>query len=438
MVQAHEQLEEYPNLIVEAGIWTGKTTWGAATLLEDMILHPGQTFWWPAPEDWHIQRFWEEFQPAAEHIGVECRRSPHCYAETAKGAKLYGVTMKNLKAIAAYHPHAIYADEVAKMSDIALDLLWLRMLKCRRVVLMSTVAEGRWERLRELGRSNAHDRWSLVQCTTEQAGIVPKEDIDIIRADIPASLAAQELDCVITQGPGAIFKNVKSRATLKPEKPIKGERYILTYDPADASDYGVATVWRGYRVVFVDRWRETGYRYQAKKVVDHAYRYNVADIVYDAGGAGAVVGEMIEEEISEKRDEIEKERRKKDDTSRVPIPFTTPVVWNNALKSHLVKEAATAIERGHIGFIDPDIDPVYKVFVDEHRIFTRRRSSSGLTYTYAAPTGKHDDTVSTTLLRMHGTDQPSVTSIGGEEPKRDDDTDDELADEDDEPSITTL
>jgi hypothetical protein len=417
---ARDLFEDFPYLVAECGIWTGKTTFFAATLLEDMFDHPGETFWWCAPEDWHIRRFWEEFRPAAEHLGVFCKESPHCYAETPGGAKLYGVTMKNLKAISAYHPHAIYADEVAKMSEAALNLLWLRMLKCRRVVLFSSPASGRWEKIRAMAKEHAHRKWALVTCTTAEAGIVTAEEIAIVRSEIPLALAAQDLDCVISEGPGAVFKDVARVALLKPEEPAEGEAYILTYDPADREDYGVATVWRGLRQVLTERWRETGYRYQANKVVEMAAAYNMADIVIDANGAGTPVAEMIDEEIRDLREKVEKELRDKGISERPRVPFLTEVRWDNALKSTLVNEATVMIERGHLALIDADEDPVYRIFLDEHKAFERRRSSSGLTYTFQAPPGKHDDCVSTTLLRVHGVAGPrlSVLKAGAKDEPR--------------------
>jgi hypothetical protein len=420
-VEARECLEEFPYLICECGIWTGKTTWAAATVLEDMFQHPGETFWWCAPEDWHIRRFWEEFRPAAEHLNVYCRESPHCYAETPNGAKLYGVTMKNLKAISAYHPHAIYADEVAKMTEAALNLLWLRMLKCRRVVLVSSPASGRWEKIRALGKEHAHGKWALVTCTTAAAGIVTLEEIEIVRAEIPLALAAQDLDCKISEGPGAVFKAVIRVALLKPEDPIEGEVYVVTYDPADRNDYGAATAWRGFRQVYSERWRETGYRYQANKVVELAERFNMADIILDANGAGTPVAEMIDEEIRDLRVRVEKELRANASSERPVVPYLTEVRWDNALKGNLVNEATIMFERGHIQLIDPDEDPVYRIFLDEHKAFERRRSASGLTYTFEAPPGKHDDFVSTTLLRVHGASGPRMSILTprkkGEDPR---------------------
>ena len=412
MKEARKKLARRPHLVIEGGVYTGKTSWGAATCLEEMYQYPGETTWWPAPEDWHIKRFWEEFRPAADHIGATTLQTPHCFARTPAGSTLHGVTMKNLRAIAAYHPKRLWVDEVAKMTNEAWHLLRVRMLKARRIVLMSNRGGPLWEMLRKWGINKRHGKWDFIQVRTCDAGLVSPEEEAMAKADLPLWLYLRDFMCEDVEGEAKIFQGIDACAKGRPEAPIKGERYTVTYDPADTGDYGFATAWLGLRVVFCERWQQTGYRWQAQSVVGLAERYNMADIIYDQRGVGVPVGEMIDEEIDKLR------RKLMSDNKPVAVPFATGVQWDNTLKGHLVNEATKLIERGQIELVDRAQGGVYAVFVDEHKAFERRRSSSGLVYTYQAPSGQYDDSVSTTLLRMHGTKQPRIRWLGVEE-KRD-------------------
>lgn len=415
MVEAKAKLARRPNLVIEGGVYTGKTSFGSAHCLEEMYQYPGQTTWWPAPEDWHIRRFWEEFRPAADHAGALTLQTPHCYARTPKGSTLHGVTMKNLRAIASYHPDRLWVDEVAKMLRTAWHLLRIRMLKAKRVVLMSNRGGRLWETIRKWGIDKRHGKWDFIQVKTSEAGLVSENELAMAKADLPLWLYLRDFECEEVEGEAKIFQGIDACARGKPEGPVKSERYLLTYDPADTGDYGFATVWRGFRVVCCDRWQQTGYRWQARKVVDLAARYNMADIVYDQRGVGVPVGEMIEEEI----DALRRRLKAKEDGGVIRVPFATGVQWDNTLKGQLVNEATTMVERRRLELVDRSRGGVYAAFIDEHKAFERRRSSSGLVYTYQAPTGEHDDSVSTTLLRMHGSREPRITIISAKEEKAD-------------------
>lgn len=422
MVRARKLLAQVPNLILEGGVYTGKTSFGAAFTLSEMFENPGDTTWWPAPEDWHIRRFWEEFRPAADAAGAQTLQTPHCFARTPRGSTLHGVTTKNLKAIASYHPHRMVCDEVSKMTQEAFNLLRVRMLKAKRVILMANRGGRLWERIRRWGIDKRHGKWAFIQVPTPEAGLVTAREIEMIKADIPLWLFVRDFLCGDAEGEAKVFKSIESCAKCAPERPSKDVRYTVTYDPADSNDYGFATVWSGLRQVWSERWQETGYRWQARKVVKLAAEYNTADIIFDQHGVGVPVGEMMREELAELRrdlkrkreEELEKKGLKADDGWRPRVPFMTPVEWDNTLKTKLVNDATTLTERGHLELIDRKHGEVYATFIDEHRAFERTRSKSGLVYTYQAPTGEHDDAVSTTLLLVHGTRQPRITVIGAE------------------------
>ena len=367
--------------------------------------------------DWQIKRFWQEFEPAAKYTGAATRIMPHCYAElpplegtTERPTVLYGVTAKSLDSISAFHPTFIYVDEAAMFSPQAWNRIRIRLLGGRGAVILSTPRPNFWAKIAEWGRARRHKKWCYVHCTTEEAGILNPQEIELLKEDLPAALFDQEVLAKVVADAGAVFPNVGTVAVGAIEKPREGVRYIVTYDPAKFRDYAVVAVWRGLKQVFAQRWQKMNYTVQVPLVADVAVEYNMADIIMDSQGPGEAPFEMLEDESITR---VNKETGEGF--------YVTGVKWDNALKGRLVKDAIIAFERKHIELVDPEHGEVYSTFVNEHQRFEQRRSPSGISYTYNAPPGEHDDCVSNTLLLMHGVRSPQITHIEPEKEKREED-----------------
>ncbi len=404
---ARKLRETYQNLIVNAGVMTGKTTWGAFELLEDMWKNPGKPFWWVASMDWQIRRFWEVFRPMAERTGAWCRDAPHCFAQLPNGSTVYGVTAKSIESLSAFHPWGIYGDEIAKMTGVAWAFLRIRMLKAKRVLLMSTPRPNFWRELMDWGRRRKNKKWALIEVTTLEAGIVEAEEVEEARQDLPSEVFLQELEARIVGGAGTVFQGVRKCMGAEPEEPQEKASYVVTYDPAKLHDYGVVAAWSGFRLVYAKRWQRTEYRWQAERVVEVAEQYNHAPITMDVTGVGEPIREMIEEEA-----------KKVGSLSVIGITF------DEIIKTTLVNEAIMKFERGEIELIDTKFGEPYDSFIAEHEAYERTKTRSGLKYSYAAPSGMFDDCVSNTLLRMSGARGPRIRWLGAKE-KRDPSRDDE-------------
>lgn len=391
--KARHLLEKYQILVVNAGVFTGKTTWGAATLLEDMCLNPGKLFWWVAGLDWQIKRFWEDFKPAAIRLGAQARDMPHCYAKLPNGSRVYGVSAKSIDSIASYHPFKIYGDEVSKMNVHAWNMIRIRMIKSNRGILLSTPRANHWQQLISWGKEHRHGKWAVINATTEEAGIATKNDIEEAKKDLPWDLFRQEFLAEIVAGAGQVFPKVEACIKCSPKQAEKNKRYLITYDPAKLHDFAVATVWDGYDVAWCERWQKADYMFQAKAVVDLSQRYNCSPIIMDSTGPGEPVKEMVFEEIR----------------SRSISVFMTGVVFDNLNKTAMVNEAIMKFEREEFGLIDSKHGYPYNTFIEELLSFEKNRSRSGLSYTYSAPEGMHDDCVSSLLLRMAGLNEPRVS-----------------------------
>lgn len=415
-----------PLIFMNGGIWTAKTSYATMKAVELMEDHPGWLIWWVAGLEWQIDAMWTLFTSLASQLGIRCMSSPHRRAYHPNGARFVGVTAKNLELIAAHHPDFVFGDEWSKWRPQAWHLTRARMIRGGRGFFFTTPRDtphyvnvlakcrNHQDKRRVWDKTwlNADERWMLIECSTQEAGIASEAEIEALRKDLPVDLFRQEVMGQIVQGAGSVFQGVRQCATGAPEEPQENTRYVLTYDPAKLSDFGVISVWQGFRQVYAKRWHRTEYRWQAQQVVETAVKYNRATIAMDTTAQQEAIKEMVEEEIHKARAEME------DPEDRTSGLSLLPVVFDELSKAAMVNEAILRFERGEIELIDVKHGDPYDSFVAEHEAYERIKSRGGLKFSYSAPQGLHDDCVSNTLLRMSGARGPRIRWLGAEE-KRD-------------------
>ena len=364
------------------GIGSGKTVFGAGNMTEDFYGLDSGFAWWVCPEEFQVQRFAGDFGPRAQRLGWKYKEHPNIQCVNQHGAVLHGITAKNLNKIAAYHPKVMYVDEAAKLTKTQWDLIRIRAVHARKVVYMSTPRPNHWKRVLEDARQRRDGRWWGTTVTTAQAGLVDKSVIAEMRRDLPIDLFRQEFEAKIVKGAGSVFRHVDDCSKYEPARPggkIKAD--LITQDVAKHQDFGWITVWAGMRVLLCVRLNHVPYKEQAKRVCSMAKAWGVP-VVFDQTGVGEGYGEILQDEA---------------DRTGVDIDGFTFTAQN---KPVLVQAAVKAFEDQTIELIDPEHGEPYDVMQEELVGFSMKRSGSGLSYTYSAPDGEHDDSVTTVLLRM--------------------------------------
>jgi hypothetical protein len=382
------------NLVINAGVNTGKTQLGSAFALEDFKDYAGrEPYWWIAPEGHMLDTFWKDFQPAAQAWGWHTIGGQKLLARNQNRSILEAVSIKNFNRLSSKHPRRTYFDEAAKVSKVQWNLVRIRQANSEFNLFMSTPQNNHWQDVVEWGKKRRDGKWAQVTVTTPEAGLLSKDKLDEMAGELPDWLWRQEFMAEIVSGEGSVFKDVKECAVGRPEDPKEGRVYLITYDPAKHRDYAVGSVWLNRRQVWVERWHHMDYEAQAPRLVDLAIRYNHASIIYDQTGPGEAFGEILETTAAD----------------RISIQG---VVFDNAIKSAFVNAAVVGFEKGDLILIDAKHGEPYDAFVDEVVRFESKRSRSGLRYVYEAPSGRHDDCVTTVLLRMAGASTPSIKSLG--------------------------
>ncbi len=369
-----------PLVVVNSGVYTGKTVWGACELLDDMLQHSGATFWWVAGLKFQLDAMWETFAPHVQMLGGRLKAHPYLFAQLPNGARVFGVSAENVDLISAHHPVAIYGDEVAKWRERAWHFVRVRLLNqgVGRALFLSTPRPNFWRDLVRWGRQGRDGRWGLVECATPKAGLVAADQIEALRRDLPEELFQQEIMARILEGAGMVFRKVREAATGAPEGPQPGRTYVIGYDPAKLRDFAVAVVRCDTRIVCMERWAEMDYLVQADRIAELSKRYNEAVVHLDVGGPGQPIAELL---------------RNKQVTVEA-VTFTTQS------KEDMINKLCLKFEQGELVLPSVDFGEPYTTLVDECTAYERRRSSGGLHYSYSAPEGAHDDCVSALLLAV--------------------------------------
>lgn len=197
----------------------------------------------------------------------------------------------------------------------------------------------------------------------------------------------QEWLAEFLSGEGAVFRRVQELAVSAPvHAAVEGRRYVIGVDLASTTDFTVVTVLDvtdgARRQVFLDRWQGIPWAQQIERVQAAIERYRPDFVEVDRTG----IGDMPYQELAE----------------ALPGVNVWGVQFNAGNKMDMVQALALAFERGKLELLP---DPVQ---TGELLAYEARRRPSGA-FSYSAPPGQHDDTVSALMLAVDAADvEPSA------------------------------
>ncbi|MHC4946471.1 MAG: phage terminase large subunit family protein [Planctomycetota bacterium] len=188
------------------------------------------------------------------------------------------------------------------------------------------------------------------------------------RSRLPDRVFKQEYGGEFLEGSGAVFRNVRDRATGDWKEPEPKTKYYAGLDLAKVEDYTVLVILNKDReVVFVDRFHRLDWNLQVNRIKAAADKYNRATIYCDSTGAGEPVYENLKRAGCEVR----------------PYAFTAKS------KSALIDNLALLLEQEKITLPKPDLWPDG---IDELESFQYSVTDTGNVWT-GAPSSYHDDCV---------------------------------------------
>lgn len=203
---------------------------------------------------------------------------------------------------------------------------------------------------------------------------VPKEEIELLRRSLPEDVFRQEIEADFIDNTSRVFRNYRDCVKGSFEEPVKGQKYVLGWDPAKYEDFSVVSVLNMDRhLVYFERMQQIDYTFQIQKVESIAKQYNNATIYMDATG----VGDPLFEALQRRGLQVH------------------GVVLTNATKKNLIETLALTIEQKEITF------PEIRELMLELEAFEYEITRAG-NVSYSAPPGFHDDCVLSLALAVYG------------------------------------
>ena len=210
--------------------------------------------------------------------------------------------------------------------------------------------------------------------TAEQSGIIPVNELEKLKKELPQRVYAQEMYGDFTESAASVFKNIELCVANNLEDVRPGRSYCTGVDLARVDDWTVlTTICRETRhVVGFERFNTIDWAVQKEKILAHCKRYGSFAVV-DATG----IGDPIAEDLT------------RQGLSVLPFKITS------SSKQELIERLMVAIEQRLITF------PKIPELIDELGIFSYEVTDHG-NVRFAAPEGSHDDCVMSLSLAVYG------------------------------------
>lgn len=226
---------------------------------------------------------------------------------------------------------------------------------------------GNWfHRVYGYGLDPTRSEWQSWQFPTAANPLIPPDEIEAARRDLPERVFRAEYLAEFTDDAGGVFRNVLQCATAAMlSAPELGHQYALGIDWGRV-DFSVAIVIdvTDQKMVAMDRFNGVGWALQRGRLAALAATWKPTAIWAEENSIGGPNIEALRAE-------------------GLPVyAFTT----TNTSKNELINSLALALERGRLRIVP---DPV---LLHELQSYTLERLPSGR-FRYSAPPGGNDDTI---------------------------------------------
>jgi len=235
-----------------------------------------------------------------------------------------------------------------------------------------------WE-LSERGKDKEQEDYAFFHFTSFDNPFLPKKVMTDEIKTMPDRVREQEVYARFMDDTGIVFRNIKTIATARFEKPKQGRMYVMGVDLAKHQDYTVIAVYDRQKKeqVYQYRFNKLDWPTQKKRIKETSRHFNRAVVYIDATGLGDPIV---------------------DDLVRDGIPVE-PVKFTNQSKKELIEKMVIFIEQERIKII-----PIEET-INEFTNFTYDITSSGRV-SYNAPQGFHDDIVIAHCLAVSSLYEP--------------------------------
>lgn len=231
--------------------------------------------------------------------------------------------------------------------------------------------KGHFYEMFKMGTRAEPNNWRSWQLSAHKSGILPQEELDEIKRNLPERLYQQEYMAEFQDDGGVVFNGVKFCVKGHLSYPDPSHEYVMGVDLGKADDFTVMTVIdkNMSHVVAFERINQRDWNLIKAKIEACARRYNTCLTRIDASGMESPIIEDL------RRQGIE----------------VDGFVYTASSKKQLIENLILLVDQQKISF------PPIQELVDEMELFSFDISASG-NIKYGAPHGFHDDCVNSLAL----------------------------------------
>lgn len=358
--------------VVMCGRRFGKTKYGIYRACKAAL--QGERVGWFAPTYKYSLEAWREIthrlRPVAASVSEQEKR-----IELVTGGVIECWTMDTPDPARGREYHVVVIDEAGIVKDV--EAIWQAAIlptlaRHRGRALFLGTPKGRTHGFSQMFAKgmSGEQRWASVRAPTIDNPFIPKEEIDIARAELPAGVFAQEYEGIPADDGGNPFGLTAIASCIQPMS--KEQPAVWGWDFARAQDWFVGVALDAYgNVCRFERWQGKPWGESSREA---AQAMRQVPSVGDSTGLGDVVVETLQ-------------------TLGANIAGYT---FTPKSKQALMERLAVAIQNRQITFPDGVIRSELETFAYEYTAHGVR---------YSAPDGLHDDCVMALALAVYAYDR---------------------------------
>jgi hypothetical protein len=368
--------------VVACGRRFGKTVTGKIASIETAAR--GGLVWWVQPSYKMSLEVWEDLKNTLALPGIHKRENER-RIDMLGGGSIEVRSAHDPDSLRGVGLDLVILDEAALIDQRA----WTGAIrpalidKNGKALLLSTPRGRDWFwGLWMAGQDPLNTEWESWRFPTSANPLIPSEEIEAARHDLPALFFSQEFLAEFLDDASSIFRRVHEAATAPANaQPIQGHVYVFGIDLARHNDYSVVAVFDASTgsMVMLDRFNAVDWQTQRNRIAALARKWMPTAIWCESNSVGEPNIEALQSE-------------------GLPV---LPFVTTASSKPPLIQGLALAFEQGDIHILN---DPV---LIGELQAYTIERLPSG-NFRYTAPPGAHDDTVMATAIGWHGVKQSRI------------------------------
>lgn len=145
------------------------------------------------------------------------------------------------------------------------------------------------------GQDPSYPDWKSFYYPADETNVFSKEELVQMEKEMSSRLFNQEIMCKWLESEGVVFRGIREVATLEQKRPHPSNTYVIGIDLARLQDFTAISVFNidTNEMVYVDRWNQIDWQFQASRIASIAQRYNNALCVVEANNIGDAVIDML-------------------------------------------------------------------------------------------------------------------------------------------------